>query len=132
MTATPSVSSALVVDDSVVQRSFAAALCREFGITQVLEAADGAQALERLAESSRLPTVAIIDLEMPGMDGVELLQQMHQRDFCLPIVIASARDPVLIDSVVSLVRALGLPFVGALQKPIKQDALFALLASLAG
>ena len=66
----------LVVDDSVVQREHAMALCRQLGASVVEGAGDGHAALDWLSRASA-PSLLLIDLEMPGMDGVQLLDARH-------------------------------------------------------
>lgn len=122
-----SLRSALVVDDSAVQRAFAVDLCRQLGITEIIEASDGESAMQKLTASTSLPDVVILDLEMPGVDGVELAERMHAADMLIPLVIVSARDTDVIASVEKLVSAIGLPVLDALKKPIKLDALRAAL-----
>jgi YesN/AraC family two-component response regulator len=67
------IGSLLIVDDSFVQRSQAAALCRELGVQMIYEAASGAEALDLLSLLLLPPDLMIVDLEMPTMDGVELI-----------------------------------------------------------
>lgn len=64
----------LVVDDHPLNRKYLTALLRHAG-HRVLEAADGLAALAR-ARSSR-PSLVISDILMPGMDGLELVQQLR-------------------------------------------------------
>ncbi len=110
--------SILIVDDSAVQRAFAVDLCRKLGIETIHEAGDGSIALERLASLAVLPDVIMIDLEMPGMDGIELMQQLHQRDILVPLVVASGRDEALLQSAAHMIEALGLPLLGVAKKPL--------------
>ena len=63
------IDSVLIVDDSSVQRSIGAALCREMRVCQIYEAEDGMAALALLDRLSAPPGLLIIDLEMPKMDG---------------------------------------------------------------
>jgi CheY-like chemotaxis protein len=66
---------------------------------KVLRAENGKAALAVLAESSVVPSLILLDLMMPVMDGYEFLERMHAdsafRD--IPIVVISAfnqRDPL--------------------------------------
>jgi two-component system chemotaxis response regulator CheB len=64
----------LVVDDSAVVRAFIrAALARHAQIEVVGEAADGAAALRQLA--TLRPDVVTLDVEMPGMNGIGVLER---------------------------------------------------------
>ncbi|QSI76364.1 EAL domain-containing response regulator [Niveibacterium microcysteis] len=119
----PQVDSVLVVDDSAVQRQHAVALAKGLGIELVYEAGNGVEALELLALLTVPPALLVIDLEMPDMDGVELIQQLRERGIQIPIMVASSRDLTLIDSVEAMTAALGLEIVAALQKPLGAEQL---------
>ena len=127
VTATSPVGSLLIVDDSSVQRSHAVALCRDLGVQMIYEAASGAEALELLGMLVLPPDLLIVDLEMPGMDGVELIQQLQKRRFVVPLVVASGRESVLIQSVETMARNLGLPVLAGLRKPLTPAPLRAAL-----
>ncbi|TJZ78998.1 EAL domain-containing response regulator [Chitiniphilus eburneus] len=121
------VHSVLVVDDSRVQRDHAVHLLRELGLGRIHEAGNGVEALELLAHLPEQPSVLLIDLEMPGMDGVELIQQLQRRDVTIPLVVASSRESALINSVETMSQALGLHVLAALQKPLNLAQLAAAL-----
>lgn len=67
----------LIADDEAMIRSALATLLRlEADIEVVAECADGAQAV---AEALRLvPDVCLLDLEMPGLDGVEAAVRLNR------------------------------------------------------
>ncbi|MEJ5314500.1 MULTISPECIES: response regulator transcription factor [Anaerolinea] len=68
----------LVVDDHiVVRKGLMAILETEPGIEVVGEAGDGKEAVEKAC--SLLPDVVLMDLVMPGMDGIEATRQIKQR-----------------------------------------------------
>ena len=104
----PGIASLLIVDDSTVQRQHAVALCRELGIELIYEASNGSEALELQSMLILRPSLMIVDLEMPGMDGVELIQHLHQRQFDIPFIVASGRGNALIQSVETMSGELGL------------------------
>jgi CheY-like chemotaxis protein len=64
----------LVVDDNADDQHIVTAILRFFGFT-VLAADDGAQAV-RLAENW-LPSVAVIDLAMPGVSGTDVARVLR-------------------------------------------------------
>ena len=114
----PDIASVLIVDDSATQRMAITELCKELGVAHVAYAHDGKQALELLAEVATPPDVMIVDLEMPVMDGVELMQQMRQRGIRIPLIVASSRDTTLVRAVEGMARNLGLPVIAGLRKPL--------------
>lgn len=121
------VDSVLIVDDSRTQRSIDAALCRALQINQVHEAEDGVAALALLDALPAPPDLLIVDLEMPKMDGPELLAELSARHLRSPVIVASSRESALRHSVEDMGTALGLRILGSLQKPLTESSLGALL-----
>lgn len=108
----------MVVDDSSMHR-YSAHLCLSaFGISQVIEAANGKVALEHLASIAQPPAVMMLDLEMPVMDGIEVLQQIATFAHKPAVILASSSDEVLISAVATMAEALGITLLGAFRKPI--------------
>ncbi|PPU08925.1 EAL domain-containing response regulator [Xanthomonas arboricola] len=108
----------LVVDDSVVQREHAMALCRQLGAVAVDGAVDGHAALAWLG-SAIAPSLLLIDLEMPGMDGVQLLDALARGKYAVPVVVVSQRGGALIDAVTQLSRSAGVHVLGGIEKPMQ-------------
>ena len=121
------IDSVLIVDDSGVQRGIGVAVCHELRIPNVHEAGNGLEALAMLDKLPAQPELLIIDLEMPAMDGPELLSALGARGMRAPIVLASSRERALINSVQDMGTALGLRILGALQKPLTLATLGPLL-----
>jgi EAL domain-containing protein (putative c-di-GMP-specific phosphodiesterase class I)/ActR/RegA family two-component response regulator len=117
--ALPRYNSVLIVDDSQVQRAHAVRLCRGLGVETVLEASNGLEALALLERSEF--ELLIVDLEMPTMDGPQLLSQLHSKSIDIPILLASARDAAIVHSVQHLGKVLGLNVLGTLRKPLDED-----------
>ncbi|HEY0894242.1 MAG TPA: EAL domain-containing response regulator [Cellvibrio sp.] len=108
----------MVVDDSSMHRYSAHMCLRAFGVSQVYEAANGKLALDQLAQLEQIPAVMLLDLEMPVMDGIEVLQQLAQLPCKPAVVLASSSDEVLISAVATMAEALGINLLGAFRKPV--------------
>jgi CheY-like chemotaxis protein len=91
--ARPEDKTVLVVDDEEDVREYLAMALEDAGF-QVVRAADGNEALARIAE--RIPDFISLDLVMPGKSGIKLLHELRRnRDWKgIPFVIvtAHARD----------------------------------------
>lgn len=114
--------SVLVVDDSAVQRQHAIRLCMELGAWEVHEACHGREALEvlaALAARERLPNLILADLEMPEMDGIELIEALQQQGLRIPIALLSGHGDALLDSVQSMETSV----VRGLRKPLERGDL---------
>ncbi|MCB5196603.1 EAL domain-containing protein [Deefgea salmonis] len=113
----------MVVDDSSVQRRHAVNLCRELELEVIATADDGLNALLQLKAPTLKPDLILLDLEMPGVNGIGLLKELGRSRQQAGILVVSSRETVLLSSVVSLGRSDGLHIVGSVQKPLTADLL---------
>ncbi len=108
----------LVVEDHGFQRRMALRMLAELGVEQVWEAADGAAALGVLHGMPALPDLVLVDLDMPGMDGVEFIGHIAERHLAKGVALVSAMDQGLLNAVQSMARAHGLRVLGSIEKPL--------------
>lgn len=82
----------LLVEDAGVMRKMEVKTLKELGITNIIEAEDGENAISKLKTGER-PHVIISDWNMPVMDGYELLKWVRsQEEFSeIPFVMATGR-----------------------------------------
>jgi EAL domain-containing protein (putative c-di-GMP-specific phosphodiesterase class I)/ActR/RegA family two-component response regulator len=120
--------SVMVVEDHGFQRRMALRLLAEVGVTRSSEAADGESALKLLEHTPELPDVVIVDLDMPGMDGIEFIGHVAQKKLARAVVVASALDPALLNTVQTMARAYGLRVLGCVEKPMTAPKLADVLA----
>ncbi len=116
----------LLVDDSLSVRKFVGHMLERAGL-EVVTAADGAEALERVTEAPF--QVVITDLEMPRVNGFELIQDLRRRPATrdVPVVVLTTRAGA---KHLNLARWLGVDHY--LAKPVEEGAFVRLIASLAG
>jgi CheY-like chemotaxis protein len=79
----------LVVDDSPVDRQLIGGLVSKLKDTTVRFAADGEQALKLLAEQS--PTLVLVDLIMPGINGLELVERIRESYAHIPTILLTSQ-----------------------------------------
>ena len=109
----------LVVEDEARIRAFLARAFQAEGFV-VDVVADGEKGLER-ALSGTYDGV-ILDLLLPGQDGLEILRQLHVRDQSVPVLILSARSDIA-----TKLRGFELGAVDYIVKPFSLDELLARL-----
>jgi chemosensory pili system protein ChpA (sensor histidine kinase/response regulator) len=115
----------LVVDDSITVRRVTQRLLQREGYRVTL-AADGLQALEKL--QTERPTVVLSDIEMPRMDGFDLVRNIRSdvRLSDLPVIMITSR---IAEKHREHARELGVDHY--LGKPYSEDELLALISHYA-
>lgn len=77
----------LVVDDEESIRFLYREELEEEGYT-VITAADGDEALRKVRSDK--PDLITLDIRMPGMDGIEVLQRIREMDKEIPVIMSTA------------------------------------------
>ena len=114
--------SVLIVDDEPnVRLTYRTALETE-GL-EVREAPDGLAALDAMNE--RQFDLAILDMRMPEVSGLELLERMRQQGIQTPVVIVTAYGDIS-----HAVRAMKLGAIDFLEKPLIPETLRAMVAEI--
>jgi len=107
----------LVVDDEAHLRQTLARILHQLGC-EVTTAADGGEALQRLEAAPY--DLMYLDIRLPGIDGLQVLRQVHDRYPQLAVVLLTAHA-----SIQSAVEAVRLGATDYLIKPITPEALIA-------
>lgn len=120
---TPAISVLIVDDHPVVRRGLRVLLEVQDGIEVAGEAGDGATALALAAEHA--PDVILLDLKLPGMDGIAVLDELRARDSAARVlVLTSATEPA------SASLAVRSGAAGVLYKDVDPDALVRAIRSV--
>jgi two-component system chemotaxis response regulator CheY len=109
---------ALIVDDSSVMRKIVERSLRQAGVEleQVVEASNGAEALSAL--QTNVVQIILCDINMPVMDGLEFVRQVHTVENAkgVPIVMITTEG-----SESHVVQALTAGARGYIRKPFTPD-----------
>ncbi|MBI4741226.1 MAG: response regulator [Betaproteobacteria bacterium] len=117
----------LVVDDDPLARRQISILLSALGVDETLAVDGGEAALAELGWASEKFDQLIIDLKMPGMDGIELLRRLAESGYRGCLIVASGVEDRLLQTAAELARAKGLFLRGTLKKPVTLEALAALM-----
>ena len=77
----------LIIEDSSFTRKAIARMVKAQG-HEIIEAANGEEGLEKAVSNS--PDCITLDLIMPGMEGIEVLESLRERGSNIPVIVISA------------------------------------------
>jgi EAL domain-containing protein (putative c-di-GMP-specific phosphodiesterase class I) len=119
--------SVLVIDDEPAIGEVIGLVAQDLGMScNVLTSA-----LQMDEELDPGVTAVVIDLMMPGMDGIEVVRLLAERNCRATIVLMSGHDRSVLRSVQEMARALGLRTAEPLQKPFRMADIRAMLNAVA-
>lgn len=109
----------LVAEADAAQRRTLVELLGQLGASRVTDVPDGHLALQRLeAGIGPRVDVAIVDLALPGMDGLELLRNLGGLPSGPRLIVTGAQPANLLFSVETLALAFGVDLLGTIAKPV--------------
>lgn len=117
----------LLIDDEPALAAFVAKAADLCGFDPVIAEQDQ-QFRDSFCEHP--PQMVVLDLGMPGMDGVELLRFLSSKEYRDPVLIISGFDRRVLESAYRYGEALGLQMVGPLEKPARLEELESILNQL--
>tara|TARA_R110002020_G_scaffold316361_7_gene531516 strand:+ start:3180 stop:4775 length:1596 start_codon:yes stop_codon:yes gene_type:complete len=113
----------LIVDDDPVQRRLLKAAAERAGYaTELFQ--DGRSALARLSDSGDKVDAVVLDLMMPEMNGLQMLEHMRAAGISVPVVVQTGQGGI--ETVVKAMRAGAFDFV---VKPVSPERLALSLAN---
>ena len=82
----------LISDDATFMRMLIKSALDKAGYTEIIEASDGKEAYEKyIAES---PSLVIMDITMPNMNGLEVLQKMKEKRMKIKVLVLTIHSEV--------------------------------------
>jgi EAL domain-containing protein (putative c-di-GMP-specific phosphodiesterase class I)/CheY-like chemotaxis protein len=117
----------LAIDDDTFMLNLIGVALKGLGVDTIKCASTGASALEALTNSPEQIDLLICDLNMPGMDGIEFLRHLAEREFRGSVALISGEDPRILKTAETLARAHDLNLLGTFSKPITRETLAGIL-----
>ena len=108
----------LLLDDDPFALRLLARQLAQLGATDIVCCGSASEALAALDQDDGDFDAMFFDLNMPGMDGVELLRHLARRRFRGGLVLISGEDRRVLQTVAALARARRLRLAGTLHKPV--------------
>lgn len=116
---------ALVVDDHDAQRFIVCNILQQLGFGEVVSVNNATAALHNIDKSETHPfDIAICDLQMPFMDGIEFVRELQKRKGYIPsLVFMSAFDSKVTRAAEMVAAAYKINVLGSIQKPVSLGVL---------
>ncbi|WP_372658287.1 EAL domain-containing protein, partial [Hydrogenophaga sp.] len=113
----------LLVDDAPQDRLIMQRQLELLGAGPVHSSTSGQAALEWLDGRDSAAMLLLLDLNMPGMDGVEFMRHLANRGYAGALALVSGTDLRVLETASKLAKAYQLNVLGHLQKPVTTDSL---------
>lgn len=113
----------LILDDDPFILKLLTRMLANLGFSSVDCSEDGTNALKLLDNVATRPDLILLDLNMPGMDGIEFVRHLVERGYSGSLILVSGEDERMLKTTEKLVQAHKIPILGYLQKPVQPEAL---------
>lgn len=117
----------MLVDDDPFMLNLLARQLESLGVTAVTETESPVAALSVLMDDPVPFDAVFLDLNMPGMDGIQFIRELAWQEYPGALILLSGTDERILASAERLARGEGLMVAGRLRKPVATEALAALL-----
>jgi len=120
----------LVIDDDDFMLDLVKALLNQMGITGVQLANNGHDGLLLTSSDMKAPDIIICDLQIPEMEGIEVLRHLSGQSYSRYIILFSGEDTRILRTAKNLATALNLTVLGTLEKPVKYEDMLEVFSHL--
>ncbi|TQV73181.1 EAL domain-containing protein [Aliikangiella marina] len=117
----------LVVDDDELMLDQVSLTLDKLGIDEVALMSNGADALAAVKNGGRFDVV-FLDLNMPEMDGIEVMRKLAEYEYAGSVALFSAEDFRILKTAESLAGAHDLNILGTLSKPVTVNSVIDLFS----
>lgn len=117
----------LLLDDDPLQLKMLARTLNGLGYTKLVGCTSAAAALDALHAPHKPIGLILLDLNMPGVDGVAFLKLLSERRVAASVVLVSGEDERLLESAARFGASQNIKILGAITKPVFPSELKAVL-----
>ncbi|MGB0720765.1 MAG: bacteriohemerythrin [Gammaproteobacteria bacterium] len=114
---TPPALSIMFVDDDTFMHELITSMLEGQGFADITCYANGEDALVALDAREAEPGAILLDINMPGMDGIEFVERLAERKYRGGLIPLSGEDEIMLRSTTKLAREVDLFVPGSIQKP---------------
>lgn len=120
----------LVIDDQSHVRNWVRTVLKGAGVTDIVEASDGGQALAAVTQPGARFDLVLCDLRMPERDGIETIRAFSALGLDSAFAIMSVEEERIIETAGMLAEVQGLRVLGTVPKPLTREKLEALFRKM--
>jgi EAL domain-containing protein (putative c-di-GMP-specific phosphodiesterase class I)/CheY-like chemotaxis protein len=120
----------VVIDDDSFMLKLMSRMLERLGYTHVVACDCGQQGLQQIVNQKAPVDLIFLDINMPGMDGVEFIRRLVECRYKGSVVLVSGENNRILESVDRLLEVHQLRSLGHLQKPVRSEELANVLSQL--
>jgi len=124
--------SILIVDDSRALCQLLEAMLNDYGVHQVEHCNSGDEAFAKVSQNPDAYDALFVDLHMEGMDGLELMHELHNIRYRGGIVVMSALDRKILEFTLEVVSNYNLRVLGCAEKPLEKTLIAFMIKRIRG
>ena len=113
----------LVLDDESFMHKLLAHMLAGLGYDSVVTCDNGPDALKLLDAHDQAPNLILMDLNMPGMDGIQFVRKLVEHNYKGSLILVSGEDERVLQMAEKLVQAHQITVLGHLKKPVSRGGL---------
>lgn len=117
----------LALDDEPFMLKLLSHMLTGMGFSSVILCDNGLSALDQIKGEGNHPNLILLDLNMPGMDGIEFVRHLVEINYTGSLILISGEDERMLQTAEKLVQAHKIHVLGHLHKPVKKEVLSELM-----
>src|ERR1700736_176945 len=126
----PAATGIVLLDDDPFMLKLLTHMLAQLGYTRVVACDSGQKALQQVSGTHEAVDLIFLDINMPGMDGVEFIRRLVECRYGGSVILVSGENSRILESVERLIEAHQLIALGCLQKPVQPLELASLMSRL--